>query len=870
MIPVGGHSYYVGPLQLTAPSLFEIRADTNEEPLVSGLVLTEDGRPFGTAHSQHADIVAIGSGAYSHWGEGLYLSSSDNSDPRSNRRAYVARVPLSLRQDVMVAIALALALLAAGAIHASAPWLRQLFARSREGVVAGAHAIPVANLSATLGTVVVGGLLYASMINPINAMLAARRAAVWIAMSGCWFAAGILTGAYVLRPSIKSWRVLVAVMTLAMTAWLLALRPDVYFGYGLLPPAANVLIPLGAGAFTAFAARAWWGHSFHIDSLVAPHASSRALWAAVVIGLCLAAPMIWSPVVEAWNTSGWMDSHSYDAYAHNILSGKRLAGNSNYMPVYQYGLAAVYYIFGHFFFAQQLVNVALAFVTALLLGLSAWNLFRNAWAVLFMGVWVAFVRQMVYAVHFTQIESWYMPIVAFGIFAWTCYWRSPSKSHLLLIAFAAALGINTRSQGAFYFGWLCLAPLFIATLPLRRRLAHAAMACALLAASLVPWTVRNYVVEGRLSPAAARNAYYFAILNDPRVGFYGIRYWEGWGDISREYDRKYPDPVERDREMMRAGLSAPFTHFDWFKRAVFWRSLGFYGLLPNGVLVPDRIEPTNWAAELDGYVYWRTTQLVLLPLSLIGLLVRPGRMTAFLAIAIAANVVPVMLTAATEDRVSYPVLPLHMLMALAAIFAPRSENSSWRFSKAMATVVPGRTLAAVGICALLSLIGARLAFGRPNMYAPLVERNLFVQPAVSVDTSAPSLNEYAGSSMPSPAVDRTWEGQKVRLRFIALNYQCPPKWGGRIGYMPEFTTDPERETYYSAYLLVRRGSDWNRVPIGVTWFGATVNEGLREGDEVDAEGELLAAPPNMIATYWVRIAKARKVVHRSTEIPAFQ
>lgn len=55
----------------------------------SQLLLFEDGRPLGPAHSLHAAIREQGGGRYSHWTrEGLYFSTSDNSDPRTNGRTY--------------------------------------------------------------------------------------------------------------------------------------------------------------------------------------------------------------------------------------------------------------------------------------------------------------------------------------------------------------------------------------------------------------------------------------------------------------------------------------------------------------------------------------------------------------------------------------------------------------------------------------------------------------------------------------------------------------------------------------------------------------------------------------------------------------
>lgn len=64
------------------------RSDSNAAPQASTLRLFEDGRPLGPAHSIHQEIADRGAGRYSHWAGQLRFSSSDNSDPRTNGRAY--------------------------------------------------------------------------------------------------------------------------------------------------------------------------------------------------------------------------------------------------------------------------------------------------------------------------------------------------------------------------------------------------------------------------------------------------------------------------------------------------------------------------------------------------------------------------------------------------------------------------------------------------------------------------------------------------------------------------------------------------------------------------------------------------------------
>jgi hypothetical protein len=73
----------------------------------STLQLFENGKELGPAHAQHADIRGIGQGRWSHWGSYgnrvLYMSTSDNSDPRTNGRTYTVKQPASGTPDKAVA-----------------------------------------------------------------------------------------------------------------------------------------------------------------------------------------------------------------------------------------------------------------------------------------------------------------------------------------------------------------------------------------------------------------------------------------------------------------------------------------------------------------------------------------------------------------------------------------------------------------------------------------------------------------------------------------------------------------------------------------------------------------------------------------------
>jgi hypothetical protein len=92
--PFQGHGYYIGPISAVLPNpcgtalLCPVQGDADDTPAVSRLILLEDGKPLGPAHSVHQAVNEAGLGRYSHWDNVLLFSSSDNSDPRTNRRVY--------------------------------------------------------------------------------------------------------------------------------------------------------------------------------------------------------------------------------------------------------------------------------------------------------------------------------------------------------------------------------------------------------------------------------------------------------------------------------------------------------------------------------------------------------------------------------------------------------------------------------------------------------------------------------------------------------------------------------------------------------------------------------------------------------------
>lgn len=663
-------------------------------------------------------------------------------------------------------------------------------------------------------------------------------------------------------------RVVVQLLTLFATAVFVWLRPGVSNLQGSLPWA---LLPAACAIALAGAAANLFAPERYVRALTDFAGRRRMALLIVVVSLSsvLTLASAAAPVARHWDESGWMDSHSYDVFAFNIATGKQVYGSSEYMPVYQYGMALVDLIFGHVFFVQQLVNVLLAVGATAAVCLAAWHLFESLSAVAVAGVWMAFTPQFYRLIHLTQIETWYVPIVCLLLAAWAWYWRRPSLASCACLATLAALGVNTRNQGTPFFLVMALAPLCVPALRPRPRLVHAAVIAGVAVLSLMPWTLRNYRVEHRFSASASRTASYVGALNDRRIGFYGIRYWDGFDTVMAEYEARYPVPDERQRALWRAGWDHVASDPKWLTRAIFWRSVAFYGLLPPGLLEIARPRQTDWPMEWKSFVFDRTAPLLLLPLSVVAVFLIPTRTRALLVAGILATLAIVVVAASAEDRISYPVLPLHILLVAglwdsvrrtSAPPGPRvfEDRGRLRSTVLVSTVALGCALA---IC--------RVTLGSRYLYRPLVERAIAVSARVDVASTLPLVNRWFEAGAETAAIRALKSGDLVRLRCMLSNYMFPPKGTGAVPGLPAFATDPRRETYYYAYLL----SDADRpVIVGtipLAFLGAETSDGLREGDVAEVEASVVSIEPQGMAQLWLHARRVKKLPLLVSQLPAF-
>lgn len=81
--PIGAHGWWIR-LPADLASLTDGPMSRSSSPLL----LLEDGKPSGIGHESRGDIKERGGGRYSFWGDSIYFSTRDGSNPNHNGRTY--------------------------------------------------------------------------------------------------------------------------------------------------------------------------------------------------------------------------------------------------------------------------------------------------------------------------------------------------------------------------------------------------------------------------------------------------------------------------------------------------------------------------------------------------------------------------------------------------------------------------------------------------------------------------------------------------------------------------------------------------------------------------------------------------------------
>ncbi|MEW5728873.1 MAG: hypothetical protein AB1918_13685 [Pseudomonadota bacterium] len=570
------------------------------------------------------------------------------------------------------------------------------------------------------------------------------------------------------------------------------------------------------------------------NRLAAVAESGRVVgWA--IGALCLLALLAAAQQVAAhWNVPPWGDSVAWHRLTTIMSRGDQLEGMSYYMPVYQYGAAFLHWSFGHGFAVMQVANLLVAPVTVLAACMAAWAASRNAWTVLLVGSLAATHDYLRFTPEVMQIENWYVPALTLALWAALRTRAEPSAKASAVLGLASGLAFGIRAQGAFFNALLLTAPGWGAGTPWRRRAVGVVVAGMAFAVAITPWTLRNWAVEGRLSPTSAQSAWHMAMTAHPG-SFHGIRR----DRVSMaEWDEHYPDRVERDRAMAAYALQRVVEQPSLLLERAGWLTLSYYGLLPDAVFAADG-PPDHFSPALfdKTWLLRNLATLCVLSAAALGAALRRDRLAGFLLTGVAANMVVVLLAGFSEARIHYPLLPLFFLLAAAGAVPGKTG--------AAPVLPPARRAWQAAALLLAACLVGRLAWGQAHAFRSIDEPEVTIEVTARVGTELPDRsNDFQAvldQHLMTPADVRP--GDRFALTLALSNYHQPVRWfSEELRGVPAFTLEPDAPAYFRAWVVGDAGNcSWARsAPVSVRLAGAVASVPLREDAVVRVDATVLA------------------------------
>jgi 4-amino-4-deoxy-L-arabinose transferase-like glycosyltransferase len=858
IVSTGGHmfAYELSKLEATA--------DSNVDPFRSSLEILEDGRRLGPAHSMHADIMQAGAGRFSHFSQFLYFSASDNSNAAANGRTYSIRYRSRLHPAWPAAFALVTFVLTFLSASATAGGHSSVAPRHFRTALREARAPGLVLFAAFLALLhLLAQLLIAPDMAAQDLDLLRRGIRSIVALSiAAIGGAAIWHGAVSAAPRTPWPRALGQLVFLLLLGGALSANQRVFAAWVIV----GAGLAYGVQRFPRL--RAFFVTVATRTAQDFQDAPRRAVWRVCVLSLGLTFINIIPEMTEFWDESGWMDSRFYDMMAHDIARGATPFGNSEYAPLYQYAMGALYWSFGHFYFVQQIVNIGLACVTTLCFCWTAWLLFGSLRAVVAAGLFAAYWAPLHHAVWYTQIENLYIPLFAASVLALAFYFARPTRPAAALLSLAAALVFSTRQQSAFYVTVLALTFVVVPGVKMPERLRHLTLyVVVFVALGVLPWSLRNWEQENRFTPSSRQSTAFLAIFNDPRIPFHAIRYWERADEVRADWAQRYPDPNERDEAMRRYFHDRLLNDTGYFIAAAPWRLGVFYGLLPGAYVGPDwsagRVISfrADWLPHLiEKYDLW-----IPVVVSLLALLAAWRSRTAWLLlILVGSNVVVGLLVGSAEPRNCYPVLLLHAALAIALVVPFKSESRAPSDGGNSRSKGVGLMTVKVALAAALVLVTMRLTLGAQHQYRTLPDVRYALRQDLRIDDSLP-LVVHTGAKLQvdGKEVTELETGKRYRARFVVTAYVFPPRYIKGLSGLDPSLAFPHSIQYYSAFL-----SRWDqtaplkRAPtleMPLRYDGAIASTPLREQQIIDAEFRVEAmadAPWASLRAHWSVVEKA--------------
>lgn len=262
-----------------------------------------------------------------------------------------------------------------------------------------------------------------------------------------------------------------------------------------------------------------------MDNPVQTVAARRWLWAITLVALAtrivyaLLATQI-DPFLRVNPLHG--DAASYNSIARNLLHGYGFASSPGHPtafwpPLYPMFLAGLYDFCGYNLLWARLAQAVFGAIAVAATARAAYLLLDRRVALL-TALGMAFYPHLIYFGAWLIAEALYMALLALSLWIAACLQKSARNSGFALLGALLGLGALAKPAALLLIPlvalWTWIAP---PTRPWRDRLMQCLLVLLIATATVMPWTVRNYLVFHALVPISTNGGYTFYGANNPHA-----------------------------------------------------------------------------------------------------------------------------------------------------------------------------------------------------------------------------------------------------------------------------------------------------------------------------------------------------------------
>ena len=220
-----------------------------------------------------------------------------------------------------------------------------------------------------------------------------------------------------------------------------------------------------------------------------------------------------------------VDAAAYDRIAWNLVQGNGYRENAalpyqediailRVGPGYQFFLASIYFVFGHYAQAVWIINAVLHALAALLVYLLSREVFKDEWSELlglFSALFIGFSPDLITMSGMLMTETLSVFLIGLSAYLFFKYANSASQPIYLNIVLALVFGsaVLVRTPAA-----LMSLPIFYYFFS-KKQLKQFIIFTAVLAAVFTPWSIRNYKIYNAFIPTNYAFGYDLLVGNHP-------------------------------------------------------------------------------------------------------------------------------------------------------------------------------------------------------------------------------------------------------------------------------------------------------------------------------------------------------------------